>query len=57
MNGAGRCWVIRIGAVQAETIVEAGRALQKAGVIGPDLNVAALVQELIDPSFADKLAS
>ncbi len=47
----------RIGAVQAETIVEAGRALQKAGVIGPDLNVAALVQELIDPSFADKLAS
>lgn len=47
----------RIGPVQAGTIIEAGRALQKAGVLGPELEVVALTQELIDPSFADKLAS
>ena len=47
----------RIGAVQAATITEAGLALQKAGVLGPELDVAALTRELIDPSFADKLAS
>ncbi len=47
----------RIGAVQADTIIEAGRALQTAGVLGQELDVAALTQALIDPSFADKLAS
>lgn len=47
----------RIGPAQAGTVIEAGRALQKAGVLGPELDVAALTQELIDPSFADKLAS
>ncbi len=47
----------RIGAVQAATIVKAGLALQKAGVLGPELDVVALTRELIDPSFADKLAS
>ena len=47
----------RIGAVQAATIAEAGRALQKAGVLGPELDVAALTRDLIDPNFSDKLAS
>ncbi len=47
----------RIGAVQAATIIEAGRALQKAGVLGPELDAAELTQELIDPRFSDKLAS
>ena len=47
----------RIGPAQADTVIEAGRALQKAGVLGPQLDIAALTRELIDPSFADKLAS
>ena len=47
----------RIGPAQAGTVIEAGRALQKAGVLGPELDIAALTRELIDPSFADKLAS
>lgn len=47
----------RIGPAQAGTVIEAGHALQKAGVLGPELDIAALTQELIDPRFADKLAS
>lgn len=46
-----------IGPAQAGTVIEAGHALQKAGVLGPELDIAALTRELIDPSFADKLAS
>lgn len=41
----------RIGQEQAATIEAAGVALQKAGVIKPDVNVAATVSELVDPSY------
>ena len=45
----------KIGDEQKKTIVEAGLALQKAGVIKPDVDVKAVADALIDPSF--KLAS
>lgn len=45
----------RIGPKQAETIIEAGKALQGAGVVGADVDVAAVTGKLIDPSFVDKL--
>ncbi|MDH7797708.1 MULTISPECIES: aliphatic sulfonate ABC transporter substrate-binding protein [unclassified Beijerinckia] len=38
----------------AETIQEAGLALQKAGVIKPDVDVKAAVASLVDTSFAPK---
>jgi len=41
-----------IGARQADTIIEAGRALQQAGVLPADVDVAAVTGALIDPSFA-----
>ncbi len=42
----------RIGPAQAATIDEAGAALQKAGVIAPDVDVKAVTTALVDPSFA-----
>ena len=44
----------QIGPKQAATIIEAGRALQKAGVLGADVDVVAVTNALIDPSFAAK---
>jgi sulfonate transport system substrate-binding protein len=41
-----------IGATQADTIREAGLALQKAGVIKPDVDVPGAVAALVDASFA-----
>ena len=41
----------KIGAVQKEAILEAGIALQKAGVIKADVDVAATVTSLLDSSF------
>ncbi|MCK0196947.1 aliphatic sulfonate ABC transporter substrate-binding protein [Ancylobacter sp. 6x-1] len=40
-----------IGPVQAETLNAAGLALQKAGVLKPEVDVKAAVAGLIDPSF------
>lgn len=40
-----------VGPVQAEAIRAAGLALQQAGVIGADVNVAAATDGLIDPAF------
>lgn len=42
----------KIGDVQKQTILEAGLALQKAGVLKADIDVKAAVDRLIDPSFA-----
>ncbi|MEP7456527.1 aliphatic sulfonate ABC transporter substrate-binding protein [Phyllobacterium sp. SB3] len=42
----------RIGSEQNETIVSAGLALQKAGVIAADVDVKATTDKLIDVSFA-----
>ncbi len=42
----------RIGAEQAETIISAGLALQKAGIIASDVDVKAIAGKLIDISFA-----
>ncbi|BAI74014.1 sulfonate/nitrate/taurine transport system substrate-binding protein (plasmid) [Azospirillum sp. B510] len=41
-----------IGEAQAATILEAGLALQQAGVLAADVDVKANVAALIDPSFA-----
>lgn len=42
----------RIGGEQSDTIVSAGLALQKAGVIASDVDVRATADKLIDVSFA-----
>lgn len=41
-----------IGEKQAKTIIEAGKALQQAGIIQPDVDVAVVTGKMIDPSFA-----
>jgi len=41
----------KIGAPQAESILAAGIALQKAEVVKPDVDVKAIVDSLIDPQF------
>ena len=41
-----------IGAAQAATIIEAGKALQAAGVLDMGLDVSAITAGMIDPSFA-----
>ena len=41
----------RIGAPQRDSILEAGIALQKAGVIKPDVDVKKVVDDLIDPGY------
>jgi sulfonate transport system substrate-binding protein len=41
-----------IGEKQAETIIEAGKALQQAGVLPTDVDVTAVTGKLIDPTFA-----
>ncbi|TCM52801.1 sulfonate transport system substrate-binding protein [Rhizobium sp. PP-F2F-G48] len=45
----------RIGDVQAETITKAGLALQEAGVLAADADIAKTVADLIDPSFSQDL--
>ena len=41
-----------IGDKQAQTIIEAGKALQQAGVLPADVDVTAVTNQLIDPTFA-----
>lgn len=41
----------KLGAVQREAILAAGVALQKAGVVKADVDVAAAVDGMLDPSF------
>src|SRR5579863_6127391 len=41
-----------IGDKQAQTIIEAGKALQQAGVLPTDVDVVAVTGKLIDPSYA-----
>ena len=41
-----------IGEKQAQTIIEAGRALQEAKVLPADIDVVVVTGKLIDPSFA-----
>jgi sulfonate transport system substrate-binding protein len=41
----------KIGPAQRESILEAGVALQKSGVIKPDVNVAKEVDALLDPQY------
>lgn len=45
----------RIGVVQRETILNAGLALQQAGVLPADVDIAKTVDLLIDPAFAPDL--
>lgn len=42
----------QIGTAQRDTILQAGLALQKAGVIATDVDVAKTVDALIDPTFS-----
>jgi sulfonate transport system substrate-binding protein len=41
----------KIGPAQRDSILEAGLALQKAGVIGPNVDVAKAVSDLIDDQY------
>ncbi len=41
----------KIGTVQAGTIIEAGKALQAAGVLDEKLDMAAIANGMIDPSY------
>jgi sulfonate transport system substrate-binding protein len=41
-----------IGETQAATIIEAGKALQTAGVLDPALDVTAITHGMIDASYA-----
>ena len=41
-----------IGDKQAQTIIEAGKALQTAGVLPADVDVVAVTNKMIDPTFA-----
>jgi sulfonate transport system substrate-binding protein len=41
-----------IGDTQAATIIEAGKALQAAGVLDPSIDVTAVTKAMIDPSYA-----
>jgi sulfonate transport system substrate-binding protein len=41
-----------IGDKQAATIIEAGKALQQAGIIQADVDVTAVTGKMIDPTFA-----
>jgi sulfonate transport system substrate-binding protein len=47
----------RIGAAQRDSILAAGLALQQAGVIGAEVDVAATVDALLDDSFSRVLAN
>jgi sulfonate transport system substrate-binding protein len=40
-----------IGDTQAQTIIEAGKALQTAGVLDAGADVTAITKAMIDPSF------
>lgn len=46
-----------ISAAQRDTILKAGQALQQAGVIAADVDVAAQTDGLIDPSFGKRLSA
>ena len=46
-----------IGDKQAETIIAAGKALQEAGVLAADVDVAAVTRNLIDPSHIKSVAA
>lgn len=46
-----------IGDLQRETILAAGLALQSAGVIESDVDVQAMVDELLDPGFTASLGA
>jgi sulfonate transport system substrate-binding protein len=46
-----------IGEAQAATIIEAGKALQAAGVLDPALDVAAITNGMIDPSFGHAIGA
>ena len=41
----------RVGPAQRESILEAGLALQKAGVIGPNVDVGKAVDDLVDDRY------
>jgi sulfonate transport system substrate-binding protein len=44
-----------IGEKQAAAILAAGDVLKRSGVVKPDVDVAAVVKALIDPSFSSRL--
>jgi sulfonate transport system substrate-binding protein len=47
----------QIGAAQAESIIAAGKALQQAGVLPANVDVTAVTNGLIDPSYVRALAA
>jgi sulfonate transport system substrate-binding protein len=47
----------QIGEKQASTIIEAGKALQTAGVLDASLDMAAITNGMIDPSFGHAIGA
>jgi sulfonate transport system substrate-binding protein len=46
-----------IGETQAKTIIDAGKALQAAGVLDQAVDVTAVTNAMIDPSFAHAIGA
>lgn len=46
-----------IGEKQAETIIAAGKALQEAGVVDSGLNIIAITNGMIDPSYGNAIGA
>jgi sulfonate transport system substrate-binding protein len=47
----------RLGSAQRQVIVESANALKTNGIIDPNTNVEKIVTELLDSSFADRIAT
>ncbi|MBV9873424.1 MAG: aliphatic sulfonate ABC transporter substrate-binding protein [Verrucomicrobia bacterium] len=47
----------RLGSAQRQVIVESANALKSNGIIDPNTNVEEIVTELLDSSFADRIAT
>ncbi|MBV8212383.1 MAG: aliphatic sulfonate ABC transporter substrate-binding protein [Verrucomicrobia bacterium] len=47
----------RIGVTQRQVILDSANALKANGIIDPDTDVERVVNELLDPSFADRIAT
>jgi sulfonate transport system substrate-binding protein len=47
----------RLGATQRQVILDSANALKANGIIDPNTDVEKIVNELLDPSFADRIAT
>ena len=47
----------KLGSAQRQVILDSANALKANGIIDPNTNVEKVVNELVDPSFADRIAT